>query len=186
MFSQWKTRDLIITAALSVALGVLMAAWNLLYEGPAAVLGTGANLLYGIWFLPGILIPYIVRKPGAAVLGSVLAAFVEMLLSQYGLSALLYGLLQGLGAEIVFGARGWKDYRLGILMLAAVVSAAFGYAFEYIQYSYYELALTVQAAYFLLRVPSAMILAGWLGKAIGDALARAGVLNGMAITSKES
>lgn len=186
MFSQWKTRDLIITAALAVALGILMAAWTALYVGPATALltDTGANLLYGIYFLPGILIPYIVRKPGAAMLGSVLAAITEMFFTQWGLSGIIYGLLQGLGAEIVFGARGWKDYRLGILMLAAVVSAAFGFVYEYIQYSYYQLAPVVQIAYFALRIPSAMILAGWLGKVIGDALARSGALRGMEINRK--
>ena len=71
MFAQWKTRDLIITAVLAVALGVLLWAWSVLYQGGEAVLtNVGANLLYGVYFLPGIMIPYIVRKPGAALLGS--------------------------------------------------------------------------------------------------------------------
>jgi energy-coupling factor transport system substrate-specific component len=186
MLAQWKTRDLIITAVLAVALGILMWIWTAVYEGPGTALLTslGANLLYGVYFLPGILIPYVVRKPGAALLGSTLAAAVEIMGTQWGLPAIIYGILQGLGAEAVFAARGWKDYRLPILLIAAVVSMLFGYVFEYWQYSYAQLEPLVQAAYVLLRIPSALVLAGWLGKALADALARTGVLRGMAVTRK--
>jgi energy-coupling factor transport system substrate-specific component len=186
MLAQWKTRDLIITAVLAVALGILMAAWTIVYEGPGTALltGTGANLLYGIYFLPGIMIPYIVRKPGAAVIGSVLAGLVELMFTQWGLPAIIYSLLQGLGAEIVFAAFGWKNYKLLTLMVASLVSMLFGYAFEYWQYSFGELAVSVRVIYLLLRIPSALILAGWLGKALADALARTGVLRGMALTRK--
>jgi ABC-type thiamin/hydroxymethylpyrimidine transport system permease subunit len=31
MFAQWKTRDLIITAVLAVALGILMIVWTAVY-----------------------------------------------------------------------------------------------------------------------------------------------------------
>ncbi len=186
MFSQWKTRDLIITAVLAVALGVLMWVWTIVYEGPGTALltGVGANLLYGVYFLPGVLIPYIVRKPGASLLGSTLAAAVEIMGTQWGLPAIIYGVLQGAGAEVVYAARGWKDYRLVILMIASLASAAFGFVFEYWQYSYAQLEPLVQAAYVALRIPSALILAGWLGKALADALARTGVLRGMALTKK--
>jgi energy-coupling factor transport system permease protein len=125
-----------------------------------------------------------VRKPGAAVLGSVLAAVAEMMGTQWGLSGIIYGLLQGLGAEVIFASRGWKNYDLITLMAASLLSMVFGFIFEYWQYSYGELTLAVQATYILLRIPSALILAGWLGKALGDALARTGVLRGMAVTRK--
>ncbi len=185
MLSQCKTRDLIITAALAVALGVLMWVWSAVYQGGEAVLTkVGANLLYGIYFLPGIMIPYIVRKPGAALLGSFVAAAVEMVATQWGLPAIIYGVLQGLGAEIVFASRGWKNYNLFMLMAASVLSMLLGFVFEYWQYAYAELAVGVQAAYLLLRIPSALVLAGWLGKALADALARTGVLRGMALTRK--
>ena len=185
MFAQWKTRDLIITAALAVALGVLMWVWTAVYGGGEAILTKlGANVLYGIYFLPGIMIPYIVRKPGAALLGSFLAAAVEILATQWGLSAIIYGVLQGLGAEVVFAARGWKDYRFVMLAIASILSAVFGFVFEYWQSGFAQLTPLFQAAYFLLRIPSALVLAAWLGKALADALARTGVLRGMALTRK--
>jgi energy-coupling factor transport system permease protein len=185
MLAQWKTRDLIITAALAVALGVLMWVWSVLYQGGETILTkVGANVLYGVYFLPGIMIPYIVRKPGAALLGSFLAAAVEMVATQWGLPAIIYGVLQGLGAEAVFAARGWKDYGFVTLGAASILSAVFGFVFEYWQYSYSQLEPIVQAAYFLLRIPSALVLAAWLGKTLADSLARTGVLRGMALTRK--
>lgn len=187
MFAQWKTRELIITAVIAVALGILLIVWTAIYLGPGTVLlgNTSVLLLYGPYYLPGILAPYIVRKPGAALLASLLAAGVEMLGTGWGLPALVYGLLQGLGAEIVFGARGWKDYRLSILLVASFVSALFSYPFEYWQYAYAELEPAVQVIYLLLRLPSALILAGWLGKVLGDALVKTGALRGLAITRQK-
>lgn len=185
MLAQWKTRDLIITAALAVALGVLMWAWSVLYQGGEVVLTkVGANLLYGVYFLPGILIPYIVRKPGAALLGSFLAAAVEMVATQWGLPAIVYGVLQGLGAEVVFAARGWKDYSFLTLVVASILSMVFGFVFEYWQYSYSQLEPLIQVAYVVLRTISAVVLAAWLGKALAEALARTGALRGMALTRK--
>jgi energy-coupling factor transport system substrate-specific component len=92
------------------------------------------------------------------------------------------GLIQGLGAEVVFASRGWKDYRLPVLMIAAVVSGIFAFVYEYFLFSYSQLGVDVQLGLFLLRIPSAIVLAGWLGKVIADALVRTGVLRGMAIT----
>ena len=109
---------------------------------------------------------------------------VEMAGTQWGLSGVIYALLQGLGAELVFAARGYNDYRMFMLVLASIVSAAFGFVFEYIQYSYSQLAVIWQALYFLLRIPSCIVLTAWLGKALADALVRTGVLRGMALTRK--
>jgi energy-coupling factor transport system substrate-specific component len=186
LFVQWKTRELIVTAVLGVALGVLMIAWSILYLGPfTSILGEqGAVLLTGIYYLPGILVPYIVRKPGAALLASLVGAITEVLGAAWGLTAIGYGLLQGLGAEVAFGARGWKDYRLPVLGVASLLSAVFGFPLEYIEYSYHQLAPATQVLLFLLRMPSALVLAAWLGKALGDALAKTGVLRGLAIVRK--
>lgn len=184
--SAWKTRDLIVTAVLGVALGILMIAWSALYLGPAtALLGAeGAVILSGVYYLPGILAAYIIRKPGAALLASMIGAATEILGAAWGISTIGYGFLQGVGAEAVFGARGWKDYRLRVLMIASLVSAIVGFPLEYWEYGYSQLAPVVQLGFFLLRLPSALILAAWLGKALGDALKSTGALRGLAIAKE--
>ncbi len=183
----WTTRELMVTAAIAVAVGLLYMAYSSLYLALTPLLGqVGIMLALGFYYLIGVLVPYIVRRPGAALLASFLAAFTEMLAgSPFGIMAVWAGLIQGLGAEIVFAARRWQDYRLGVLMAAAVLSGMFAFVYEYFLFSYGALALPVQAGLFLVRIPSALVLAGWLGKVLGDALVRTGVLRGLAITQTE-
>lgn len=180
----WTTRDLIVSAAISVALGLLFLAYGVVYLVLVPLLGqVGIILLVGLYYLPGILVPYIVRRPGAALLASVITAVTELLAgSPFGIAAVWAGLIQGLGAEAIFAVRRWRDYRLPVLLAAALMSGVFAYGYEYLLLGYSALAPSVRLGLFLLRLPSAAILAGWLGKALGDALARTGVLRGFAVT----
>lgn len=184
--SSWTTRDLIVTAVISVALGLIYMAYGVLYVALAAVLGqVGIMLLLGFYYLVGILVPYIIRRPGAALVASFLTVLTEFLAgSPFGIAAIWAGLAQGLGAEVVFASRRWRDYRLPVLMLAAVSSGVFAYVYEYFLLSYGALPVSIQLGLFLVRIPSAIVLAGWLAKVLGDALARTGVLRGLAITRR--
>lgn len=184
--SSWTTRELIVTAVISVALGLIYMAYGVVYVALAAVLGqVGIMLLLGFYYLVGILVPYIIRRPGAALAASFITVLTEFLAgSPFGIAAIWAGLVQGLGAEVVFAARRWQDYRLPVLMLAAVSSGVFAYVYEYFLLSYGALPVSIQLGLFLVRIPSAIILAGWLAKVLGDALARTGVLQGLAITRR--
>jgi energy-coupling factor transport system substrate-specific component len=170
----WTTRDLMVTAALGVALGAAFMAYGVFYLALSPLLGqVGVMLLLGFYYLAGTLVPYVVRRPGAAILASFLAAFAELLLgSPFGVAALWAGLAQGLGAEAVFAARGWRSYSLVTMILAAVMSGIFAYGYEYALFGYGELLPAVQLGLLLVRIPSAAILAGWLGKLLGDVLLR--------------
>jgi len=181
--ARWTTREIIVMAVISVALGLIFMAYGVLYLALVPLLGqVGIMLLLGFYYLTGILVPYIVRRPGAALVASFLAAFTELLAgSPFGIAAVWAGLVQGAGAEVVFALRGWRDYRLPVLMGAAVLSGVFAYVYEYFLLSYAVLEPTVQLGLFLVRIPSAIVLAGWLGKILGDGLARTGVLRGLAI-----
>jgi len=183
LLATWTTRDLIVTAVIAVALGLIFLAYGVLYLALVPALGqVGIMLLLGFYYLPGILVPYIVRRPLAALLASFLAGVTELLAgSPFGIAAVWAALVQGAGAEVVFAARRWRDYRLGILIVAAIVSGIFAYVYEYFLLSYGALSFGVQAGLFLVRIPSAAVLAGVLGKVLGDALARTGVLRGLAI-----
>jgi energy-coupling factor transport system substrate-specific component len=87
-------------------------------------------------------------------------------------------LAQGLGAEAVFAARRYRDYSLSTLIAAGIVSGIFAYGYEYLVLSYGALTPAVQLGLLLVRIPSAAILGGWLGKVLGDALLRTGVVRG--------
>lgn len=180
----WSTRDILLTAVLGAVFGVLYQAWNYLYvplETISPILGDAA--MYGFWFIAGILVPYIIRRPGAALLGEFLAGLVSMLLgAQWAFDTLLSAFLQGLACEVVFFLLGrWKNYSLSTLMLAGVAAALISFIHDYPLYGFAQLAVGIQIAMFIVRLISGAVLGGWLAKALGDALAGTGVLDNYAI-----
>lgn len=187
--ASWSTRDILLTAVLGAVFGVLYQAWNYLYvplEAISPILGDAA--MYGFWFIAGILVPYIIRRPGAALLGEFMAGLISMLLgAQWALDALLSAALQGLACEAVFFLIGrWKNYRLGTLMLAGAAAALISFAHDYPLYGFAELAIGVQIALFVVRLISGAVLGGWLAKALGDALAGTGVLDNYPLGAERS
>ena len=121
--NSWRTVDIVVTAAIAVAFGVVFWAWNLVWSAatPAfAALPPAQNLLYGVWLIPGVLAGLVVRKPGAALFAELVAASVSLIIgSQWGLDAALSGLVQGAGAELGFLLARYRVWNLGTALLAA-------------------------------------------------------------------
>jgi energy-coupling factor transport system permease protein len=179
---KWNTREIILAANMGLVFGVLFLGWNLVWALAKPLEASGLqDLLYGFWFIAAIVVPYIVRKPGAALAAEVLAALAEMLAGgQWGATLLLSGLIQGGAAELIFAATGWKNYRLPVLIAAGVAASVGSFVVDYVLW-YSTLTPAVLAVMFVARLISGALLAGWLGKTLTDALARTGVLSGYAI-----
>src|SRR3954447_9001756 len=100
---RWRTVDIVVTAVLGVAFGVVFWAWNLLWVGTGAAFTAfppAQAVMYGVWLIPAVLALLIVRKPGAGLFAELMAALVSALLgSSWGWSVVLYGLLEGLAGE---------------------------------------------------------------------------------------
>ena len=72
-----------------------------------------------IWFVGAVLGGLMVRKLGATIYVELLAATVSALLgSQWGFGTLVSGLVQGIGAEIVFALFLYRVWRLPVAWLA--------------------------------------------------------------------
>ena len=125
--ARWRVVDIVVASIVAVASGLLLALWNLGYDAitaPLAAVVPGLQaLLYGIWLIPGVLVGLIVRRPGAALFGELLAATVSALIvSQWGLLTIESGLVQGLGAELVFAAFLYRRWSLPVAMLAGAAA----------------------------------------------------------------
>src|ERR1044071_6062352 len=108
----WTTRDALLIAVLAVVFGFLYMQWVPIWIA-AAALGAqiGQELLFGFWLIAGVLSSYIIRRPGAALVGEFLAALAEIIFgAAAGTPLLITGIMQGLGAELVFAARRYRDY----------------------------------------------------------------------------
>src|SRR5207342_870519 len=86
------------------------------------------GLLDGPWLFAGVLGALIIRKPGAAIYTELLAAVVSALVGNTwgGFLTLEAGLVQGLGAEVVFLLFFYRRWSLPVAMLAGVGAALAG------------------------------------------------------------
>ena len=114
--TRWRTRDIVVAAVIGVAFGVVFWAWNLAYAAAEPVFAAAPplrDLMYGVWLMPAILAPLVIRKPGAALFAEMVAAGVSALLgSQWSVDTLLSGFLQGAAAELVFAFTLYRSYGL--------------------------------------------------------------------------
>src|SRR3954466_13377582 len=117
---RWRTVDIVVTAVLGVAFGVVFWAWNLL---AALAVPPVSGLLNGVYLMPGVVAGLLVRKPGAAIVASTLAAAVSILLgSPYGGIIVVYGLVQGVGGEIGFLLTRYRTFGWATAILAGITA----------------------------------------------------------------
>lgn len=179
--SAWRTRDIVVAAVIGVAFGVVFWVWGFAYRGtePLFIAAPWAqDLLYAVWLVPAVLAPLIVRKPGAALFAEVVAAGVSALLgSQWGIDALLSGVLQGLGAEVVFALTGYRRYGLPVLVAAALGATAAAWIHDWVLY-YAAVDPVIQLLRGAAMAVSAVVIVAFGSLALVRSLRRSGVLQG--------
>lgn len=181
--NSWTLREILIVAVLGAVFGVLYLAWVQVWLISQAILGpVTMDVVMGFWFIVSIIAAAIIRKPGAALLSEVLTALVQILLgSPAGLLLIVTGIVQGAGAEAVFAATRWRNYRLPVLMLAGIGAAVFSFIYTWIRFDYGALAPGLLIAMFVLRCLSGALLGGLAGHLVTEALYKTGVLSGLRI-----
>jgi energy-coupling factor transport system substrate-specific component len=158
---RWRTIDIVVTAAIGVAFGVVFAATNVVWSILSAP-GTipPLYLMSGIWLMPAVLAPLIVRLPGAAILAEMMAAAVSAFIgSAWGLDVLLSGFVQGAGAELVFALGLYQRWTLPITLLAATGAAVGEWMHDMTVY-YPGVDIGLQLAYGAFMLIGALLIAG--------------------------
>jgi energy-coupling factor transport system substrate-specific component len=179
----WKTRDVLAAAAMAVPLGLVWVyGWAIVWTTGRALLPELGFFLDGFYIIGGVLVGYVLRRPGAALLGEMIAALIELPLTPFGVVVLWLGFLQGIGVEAVFAATRYRNWSLRVLMLAGMAGALVGwFGYDYWMYGYYRQEIGRQILLLAIKLVGAAVLGGGLGKLIGDALAKTGVLNNFPI-----
>lgn len=179
-FRRWRTVDLVVAAVLGVAAGVLFTAWNAAYAplGLAlSLLTPGAvALLDGVWLTGGLLVGLVIRRPGAAIFGEVMASLVSAAIgNQWGVTVVVTGLVQGIAIEIgLFLWRNRSDVRLAALTAGAIGGLVQG-IIELVYW--FPGADSLFVAVYVASATISGALIGGLGSAlIVNALAKTGIL----------
>lgn len=178
----WRTRDILVTAVIGVAFGVVFWAWGLAwsaFEPLNLVFPVLRDALYAVWLVPAVLAPLIVRKPGAAVFAEMVAAGVSAILgSQWGVDTLLSGFVQGAAAELVFAFTLYRLWSWPVLSVAAIAAAAAAWIHDWALY-YADFAVDLQLARGVLMAISALVFVALGSVLLERSLRRAGVLQGL-------
>ena len=171
----YTTTDLVMMAVLAAA-GAVLSAWVI--NPIVRALNIGSPFL-AAW--PGTLHLVViviaaqkVKKPGAALVTGLINGVLQMLFGNpSGALCLLYGLANGLGAEIGIAIMQWKPS-----LLSAMFSGAFGVACGFtvdLFYWFPNFTLPMQIAYVANAFVAGLIVCGLVAYGIGKALSRAGV-----------
>lgn len=175
-FSSWRTRDILLAAIVGVVFGVVFFVWNGFYAGLGWVAPPFADVVYGMWLVPVILAPLLIRKPGAALFAELTAAGVTVLLgSPWGPDTLLSAFVQGAAAELVFAFTGYRLWSLVVLAIAAIASAIGAWVHDWTIY-YADFAVDIQLLRLAIMAASAIAFAVVGSVAIERSLRKAGVL----------
>lgn len=173
-----KLTDILVTIVIAIAFGVVYIIWGPLYY---ALTPLGLHLdqfVYGMWFIAGPVAYLIIRKPGVALLAEIAAASGEFLLgSPWGLTVLLYGVVQGLFAELVFMAVRYKKFTLGIAVLAAIGSCIGSIIMDFAYGEIGALSAWNLTLFIVFRFIGSMIFAGALAYYLVKVLEATGVTN---------
>ncbi|MGD0018923.1 MAG: ECF transporter S component [Candidatus Limnocylindrales bacterium] len=175
--TRWRTVDILVVAAIAVAFGVVFWFWNAFVWVWLKPLGEPWEyVISGVWVMPAVVAPLIVRKPGAALFAEMVAAVVSVILgSQWGLDTLLSGFVQGAGAEILFGFAMYRSFGPLMAVLAGA-GAGIGEALHDIPVWFPTASREVQIGVASLEIVSAALVAGFGGWLLVRALRRTGAL----------
>ncbi len=175
--TRWRTRDIVVAAVIGVAFGVAFVVVGGIWKA-LEFLGPLQNLFYGIWLLPAIVAPLIIRKPGAALFAEMVAAGLSAILgSAWGVDTLLSGFVQGAAAELVFAFTLYRSWNMAVLAIAGLASAAAAYVHDVVVW-YQGYATDVLVVIAISMAISGLIVVPVLSVALVRAMRATGVLDG--------
>ena len=178
---RWRVVDIVVASVLATAAGLVFVVWNIASNPISAPLTAALPglqaLLAGGWLFAGVLTALVIRKPGAALYGELVAATVSALVgNQWGVLTLESGLVQGLGAELVFAVFFYRRWGLPVALIAGAV-AGLALAINDLILWYPGSANTFALIYTVSAITSGALVAGLLAWFAVRGLAKTGALS---------
>lgn len=181
IFASWRVVDIVVASVIGVASGLVFLVWNVLSSpvtDPLKALLPGLQAFGGgFWLFAGVLTALIIRKPGAALYGEIVAAAVSALVgNQWGASTLVSGAAQGLGAELVFLLFFYANWRAYVAVLAGA-GAGLAMAITDLTLWYPGSAALFVTVYTISAMLGGALIAGLLSWLAARGIAKTGALS---------
>lgn len=171
-----KLTDILVTVVIAVVFGLIYRIWGPVYDLVKITGLQTEQLSYGMWFIASTAAFLIIRKPGVALLAELAASVFEMLIgSQYSVDSLTYGILQGLGAELVFALFAYRSFSLAVTCLAGIGAGAGSLVMDWYKGYLVELQGWNITLYFVFRLISCVVITGGVAYYLVKALEATGV-----------
>ncbi|PDV98983.1 ECF transporter S component [Candidatus Chloroploca asiatica] len=182
----WTTRDLMILMAIALVFGLLLTgmtyAFVLTMVFLTPMLSNG--LFGGIWLLPAFMASYVLRRPGTALLTSLLYSLVMVPFSPYGVGVVFGGLIGGLCYELPFLFTRYRSYGLPMLVFGGAWANLATVLIHVPLSGGVNLAPGIWVLVVLVALVSGA-LGGWLATVLANALSRTGVLRATAMENDQ-
>lgn len=184
-FKSFTVGEIVIMAVIGIVFGV--GGTPMVFVGRFFMTALGAYgwmgfaLILGWFYLAGVLSGYIVRKPGAAIVGEVISGVAQVLSGNpNGVIVLLTTFLQGFGADLAFAFTKYRKWTPAVVMLAGALSSILGTWVDAYFFGMLQIGIVFNIIAWGIRMISGAIF-GIVGMSIFNAVARAGVLRGTAL-----
>lgn len=163
MLKKWQLKDVILLAFLSIFFGGVFVGSGYVYNilslllTPLGLQAFANEILFGLWCMAAPIAAIFVPRVGSATIGEVLAALAEVLYgSQFGLGALLSGLVQGLGSELGFIVTKNRYESWLSLTANSIGITLVSFVYEYIKLGYYAFSLPFVLSLLVVRFISSV------------------------------
>ncbi|ANB57516.1 ABC-type cobalt transport system, permease component family protein [Anoxybacillus sp. B7M1] len=181
-----KLADILITIVISIVFGIVYKLWGPFYYFVKPFGFHLDQLIYGMWFIAATVAFLIIRKPGIALLAEIAASSSEFVTgSEWGLEVLIYGVVQGLFAELAFAAFRYKRFDVFVVSLAAIGSTIGSLIMDYYKGYIEALAPWNLTLFFVARFVGAILISGVFASSLVKALEATGVTQMVRSASKE-
>ena len=180
--ASWKTRDLLVTAAIGIVFGLVLAGANNLATILMAALTPpiGLILVMPVYAVAGQTALYIIRKPGTAVISELVTGLVMAPFTLYGFTALPARLTEGVLYEAPFLVTRYRRWGWISMMISASLAATVVFTAGMFSFGGFNLEPGMIVLLYTGNFVAAAI-GGALAKALADAIAKTGVLDSYAI-----
>jgi energy-coupling factor transport system permease protein len=181
-----KLADILTTIVIAVVFGIIYKVWGPLYDF-VKVFGFHLDqLIYGMWFIAASVAYLLIRKPGVALLAEIAASSGELIMgSEWGLEVLIYGVIQGLLAELVFAAFRYKRFDVLVVSLGAIAATIGSLVMDFYKGYIEALAPWNMALFLIARFVGAVVISGFFAVSLVKALEKTGVTEMLRPASKD-